>query len=401
MNAIHEEPQWKFWPISILALFYPINNALINLAIPLYYSNLGVSADIIGIVSAAISLPYIFSPILLNKISDRIGRKRSLIFSMTGVFLAQLLYYFTLNPIVVLISRLIEGFSIGLFWPNLQASISDNVWHNHNKMMSKYNISWNFGLFSGYIFGTIFLFEIDEVQLVFYIAPIFAALNIAVATFIYRDPERIDYARNSAEVDKYMESSSKKQDRSTIKYSIPLILPLLFALTHGIAKSDVYFLYPIKAVHLGFDTYTVYFYTFLSITTQLISTGIATYIKVKHFKWIAPICMVSLAFTLFFFGFLSEFMIFSILFMLLGFFSGILYAFSLKLAVNLNMKRNTSRYTSMLEGLIGSAFFLSPVLSGFIAIFSLAYGFYTFSIVLLIILFISGWFFRKMTPMVK
>ncbi len=390
--------QWRFWPISILAFFYPINNALINLAIPLYYSNIGESADLIGIVSAAISLTYIFSPVLLNKFSDKIGRKKCIILSMTGVFFAQILFYFSLNPIVVLISRLIEGFSMGLFWPNLQASISDNILHNHNRMISRYNISWNFGLLSGHLFGTIFLYIIDEVQLIFYIAPIFIALNILIAVIIYQDPEKIDYKSNSANFEKLNESSSRKKAISPIKYSIPLILPTIFAFVHGIAKSNVYFLYPIKSVFLSFDTYTVYFYTFLSITTQLISTGISSYIKIKNFKWIAPTSMLVLAITLFLFGFLSEFIIFSLLFMSLGFFSGLVYGFSLKLMLNHNMQKNTSKYTSWLESIIGSAFFLSPVISGYIATFCLDCGFYTFSIVILVLLFISIFYFRKMAP---
>jgi MFS family permease len=106
------------------------------LGIPIFFFQKGISLEIIGLLSAAQIIAYCFSPILLNKLSDKLGRKRSLVISMVGISISQLTYYFVLEPLVFLIARFSEGLFLGFFAPNLQASISDNPNLDHSKYLS-------------------------------------------------------------------------------------------------------------------------------------------------------------------------------------------------------------------------------------------------------------------------
>ena len=91
--------KWRFWPVLCLAFIYAFNSPLITLATPIYFFQQGVDIKFISLLSTAITITYCFSPIAFNKISDKLGRRKSVIISVVGVAGAQFMYYFTLNPL--------------------------------------------------------------------------------------------------------------------------------------------------------------------------------------------------------------------------------------------------------------------------------------------------------------
>ncbi|MHA1688812.1 MAG: MFS transporter [Promethearchaeota archaeon] len=183
---------WPFWPVVLLAIIYPINSSLINLAIPLYFFNQGVDVRIIGLLSSGIAITYCFSPIAVNKFSNKIGRKHSIMLACAGGFLAQLTYYFTLHPFVFLFSRIFEGLIMGFYWSSLQSSISDSTVEKIDTLMSRYNFSWNFGILSGFLIGFILLFSLNELLFIFYISPLFLLLMIIISTFFFKEPPKFN-----------------------------------------------------------------------------------------------------------------------------------------------------------------------------------------------------------------
>ena len=94
-----KNPQkWRFWPVILLTSFYTINSSLIMLGIPILFFQRGVSIEIIGFLSAAQIIAYCFSPLLFNKVSDKLGRKKSLIIATVGTSCTQITYYIILIP---------------------------------------------------------------------------------------------------------------------------------------------------------------------------------------------------------------------------------------------------------------------------------------------------------------
>jgi len=395
MENADTHQEWRFWPVIILAFFYPVNNALINLAIPLYFFKEGISIEMIGVIAAGAAITYAFSPILFRKVSEKLGRKKSIILGISGALSSQLIFYFTLHPIPFLIARMMEGLLMGFFWINLQSSISDNALHDHSKMMSRYNIAWNSGLLVGNLIGAIFLFVIDNVELIFYIAPIFFAINVFIAILFFKESAKIDLD-SSLEV---RESENHKNNKSSnlelTAYYIPIIIPVILIIAFSVSKASVMFLYPIKSETLNFESYTVYLLVFFCILAQLIGTASATYFSIKNLKRIPLVCIISLIIVLMIYGLTTDFSTFFMLFLLLGFFCGLLYGFSLKLTIILNMKENTSKYSSLLESIIGTGFLVTPITCGFIAGIGLNSAFYIISIVLILQLIISIIYIRK------
>jgi len=393
--------QWGFWPIILLAFIYPVNNALIGLAIPLYFYQIGIPLEIVGLLAAASAITYCFSPLLFSRIADRLGRKKSVILGMAGVAISQLIYYITLEPIPFFISRLLEGLFLGFYWMSLQSCISDNSLQDHSKMMSNYNISWNAGLLFGNLLGAIFLFLMNSIFLIFYISPIIVLVDLFVAISIFKEGEKVDLERGNTLREQNHIQENKRTDLPLTKYVIPMMIPILLVLSHSISKAGVNFLYPIRSVNLGFDGYTVYLFTFFCLITQLIGTSTATFYSIKNLKRIPLVYITGLIIVLIFYGIATELTVFIILFFLLGFFCGSLYGFALKIFMVLNMKRKTSRYSALLESVIGTAFFLTPLIAGILAFLGIFTVFFLLALILMLFLGMTAYFTRKFHEDVK
>ena len=382
--------KWRFWPIMCLAFFYPINNSLVNLAIPLYFFNQGLEIFLIGFLVAGFFITYCFSPLLLNKMGDKLGRKRSIIIALLGTSIAQIIFYFTLEPLMFLISRMIEGFVMGLFWTSLQSSISDKNSTKNENYISRYNLSWNSGALLGFLVGTIILLNIDDVSIIFYTAPILIFINLIISIVFFQETKK------HKDNDETSQNLNVKSNFELNRIYIPVVLPILLVLAFGLAKNSINFSYPIKSEIIGFQTYTVYLLAFLTILTQLISTTFATYLKITVLKKITVMSLVALIIINILLGINYNFFVFILLFLLLGLFAGTLYSFGLKLSILLNIQYHTSKYTSINESILGTTYLITPIICGYIAIINLNLSFYAISLGLFSMLILYSFFLKQM-----
>jgi len=399
MNIIdNSHHYWRFWPVLCLAFLYPMNMGLINLAIPLYFFRVGVAIELIGFLAAGSTMTYCFSPILLNKVSNRINRRRSVILGIVGITFAQMIFYFTLEPIPFLIARVIEGFMAGFIWANLQSSISDNFEHDHSKYMARYNFTWNLGIFSGYLSGTLILFFIEDLRIVFYSAPLLIVANAIIIIFFFQESTKNNNLIQNSKNDKNQEKSPDIIKGNIVhftKYSIPVIIPVLCIVAYCLARVSANFLYPLKSEILGFSLYTVYLLSCLGFATQIISITLTSYLSINYLKKIPIISIIALIVILILLGINTNFFIFIALFLFAGFFIGTLYSTSLKLFLTLNIKNNTSKYSSILESIIGLTFLLGPITTAFIAKIDINLSFYFLSLVFFFLLLVLLVYMRK------
>ena len=395
MDNFENHQKWHFWPVLCLTFLYPVNLSVLGVSIPIYYYNKGVSIEIIGFLAAAIALTYSFSPLLLNKLSQKFGRKKSVLIATLGATAAQISFYFTLDPFIFFIARLAEGFVMGFYWTNLQSTISDSSKDKQSKYTAGYNLSWNLGVLSGLLFGAIVLFFIDDVLIVFYLAPLILIITCVIAVIFFKDPPYANSQNSSTNQNNIKADVSDSQNKKDFsKYFIPVMVPILIAASFSISKASIGFLYPIKSEMLGIETYTVYLFTFFLVLTQAIFATLSSFLSMKWLKCVTLISLGFITLLMLIFVIVADYnaALFIALFLIIGIFCGILYGSALKLFIALNVKKKTTKYTSINESLLGLFFLIIPILLGFIAIADLNLGFYVVSIILLINLVIASIF---------
>lgn len=376
MEQLDIDENWRFWPVICIALLYPINNSLIGLAIPLYFFRQGLDVRFIGIIAAGTAMTYCFSPLLFKNVADKIGRKSCVVIALLGTSLAQLTFYFTLDPMMFFISRLSEGLITGLFWPNLQASISDNAFQDHNRKLSRFNFGWNSGVLIGFLTGALILFVIDDLKIIFLTAPLLVFSATLISILLFQESKKY----NTNIVDQERIKGNLHSNINNSKYRIPKILPVLLVASYAFAKGSINILYPIKSEIIGFEVYTVYLLAAFALITQLISTTFASYLSINSLKKAAVSCLFSLIIIFIFYGITTNFLIFAVLYLLMGFFAGILISFGIKLSLMQNVKYQASKYSNILESSIGLTFLITPILAAYLASNDLTLAFYIISL---------------------
>lgn len=89
----------------ILGFLRVATTTSISLAIPLYYYQVGYSPNLIGLISSALTFTYIFSTLAFKNMPDRLGKKKSLIISVGAMLLIQIVFQFSLDPLLFSILR--------------------------------------------------------------------------------------------------------------------------------------------------------------------------------------------------------------------------------------------------------------------------------------------------------
>lgn len=396
MTKEHVIQHWRFWPVLVLAAIFSFSSPLIMLAAPIYYLQQGVEIIIISILSTALTITYSISPIILNKLSDKLGRKKSVIIAMIGAVGAQLIFYITLNPIVFLIERLFEGFVLGFFFPNLQASISDNAEIDHQKYLARFNLSWGIAGVFGLLFGAAFLSFINDLRLLFYINPIILAINVFIAIFFFQEPINNNRETQNIDIEEKINIIEDHQKLLvTAIYYIPVIIPLLLILAVSFASGNGTLLYPIKSEIFGFQPSSTFLLMVFATITQSLAMYLSNLVTLKKLKLYSTLTLLVYAAVFMFFTINEIYFNFIILFMLSGFFYGFMYGTASKLFLTLNITKKTSIYSSISESSMGVSFFISQIILGIVAGINVNFAYVTLSIILVIIFSISLAFMKN------
>ncbi|MFW9874712.1 MAG: MFS transporter [Candidatus Thorarchaeota archaeon] len=388
--------KWRFWPVQLLVFIFAFSSPLLMLAIPIYFYQQGIQIKFISILSIALTITYSISPILLNRFSDRLGRRKSVILSLIGASCAQMIFYITLNPFVFLIERLFEGLILGFFFPNLTASISDAPNIDHQKYLARFNLSWSIAVVFGLLFGAIILQFTDDLKFFFYINPIFPVVNLLIAIFLFREaisPNLKSHNNNprfniiNPENNQYLTKISN--------FYIPVIIPLLFILYTSFAAGNGSLLYPIRSEILGFHPSSTYLVNIFASASQTLATYLVTLLPLIKLRLVSIITLLAYPSIFIFFIANELYFLYIILFLFSGFFYGILYGAASKLFITLNVLKKTSKYSGISESSVALAYFISQLFLGFIADIDIGLAYFSLSISLIIIFLLNLVFMRK------
>jgi len=373
---IKQNPQpYRAWPIFWLAFIRLISVSIFDRALSNYlYFIVDISESTLGIISSAGALTYIFAPILGQFITSKIGIRNALILSciltpiLTG---AQIMYF---EPWFLILCRALLGLTTGLYWPNClnllskwqKISSSDRA----KRDFRNFNFSWNSGFIIGLFIGYIWSFFWND-----YFAMIFSwslsFLLIPISIFIDKD-SKIHIPKEELEL--HLEHPIYEEDFKMISKpnsnSSMMRYPILFSWI------GIIFLSTTKAIFIF--TYPVFLklYSIESQSTYLVQGGIQlaqliglTWINVmniykrKNSVLISLISITIISFTIFSIG---SIWYIAIIFAVTGLFFGLIHGTSMKIMLDYGTAKNTARYSTLNEIIIGIGFGVTPIISGFV-----------------------------------
>ena len=376
-----------------------------------------LSSSLVGTVGSISAIAYIFGPFFGRKLTDKIGIKKTLIFSHTISVITIFFSIFTTNTIVLIVMRALDGFINGFFWINVLNLIA--TWEKSTEQdtqrnyLSIFNYSWNFGLISGYLVGYGFVFFLgnDFIALIF--SAIIASLLIPSA-FLLESSEEFEIHENQAVVFQDLKlhtkpssssfSPSHLQKTSEVAKSnseeslsfVPILMAwggiLLYASTKSIFKFTLPYFFKFEEM----SSYWVYLVVLFQQVFQI--TGLTVIRKMDKMRYGYFAGMgVLLVFTFSFF--LSpSILVISIINIIAGFCIGLIQGVTQRIVLDHGKDSGSRKYTMINEIFMGISFGVVPFIAGFLNEFNIIYDFMFLAVemsLLAIILIFTHWKFSN------
>jgi multidrug resistance protein len=173
------------WVLLFIAV---INSMGFGIIIPLilsYGKKFGVNNEVLGILTASFSIAQFFATPVLGTLSDRLGRKWILAFSLLGSCVSFILFGLANSLLILFIARILDGITGGNI-SVAQAMVSD--------MSSEEDRAKNFGLLGsafgfGYVIGPAVGGLLNELgdQVPFFFAAAMSLIGMALTLFLLRE----------------------------------------------------------------------------------------------------------------------------------------------------------------------------------------------------------------------
>jgi len=280
---------YRTWPLYLLVGLKTLCQSLFFSALPNYLIyTINMDPELIGVISASTALAYIITPFLGQWIAKLIGKRQAIILSLflTCIsFTSQVIFFI---PTVLVVMQLLEGISLGLFWPNVMMEIS--MWQKistkeqSDKNFKNFNTSWNMGLLGGFVIGffLVIFWENDFIALI--VACVLVFCLIPLGFLLEREDKIIQIEKQPNEIllnkspilkDDHL-LDDKKSQKKLPKISLTHILfPAFIAWTLNLyfttAKSMYNFIFPFNLKSANFQSYWRYFFIFFQQGLQVIA----------------------------------------------------------------------------------------------------------------------------------
>jgi len=157
---------------------------------PVYITELGMGGIELGALAASFALTRILLAGPLGGLSDRIGRKKILVYSLLGFAASNIIYAFAQDAWVMVIARAMEGAVSAGFFPAANAFVSDmTIPENRGTAMGYLSTGNMVGFVVGPVVGGV-LAEYLGIRLPFIIAAGATLFTMLLLTILVKEPKR-------------------------------------------------------------------------------------------------------------------------------------------------------------------------------------------------------------------
>jgi len=407
MNTLNNQGSinYQAWPVFLLAFVRLFYVSIFERALSNYLLfDIGIRESVLGFISSAGAITYIFAPMLGQIITKKyLGTRNALILtSILTPFLTGLQIIYP-EAWFLITCRILLGLTLGFFWPNCLNLLSK--WQRissikkSKKNFAFFNLSWNSGFISGLLVGFLWAITWSDFFAMI-IAWSLSFLLIPISFFIKKDIKH-DISKEIViyQSEDPLSHLDIKEDLVVNPQTPMIVYPILFSWVSimflTISKSIFVFGYPfiVKDLLPGEFAYLTYLVQCGIQLMQLIGltwiNSMKTYSR-KLATLISIIMVAVIAFTIFLLG---NIWYISIITAIVGLFLGLIHGVGMKIMLEYGTAKNTSKYSTKNEIIVGMGFGLTPIIAGYVVEIYI-YGIHVFltflgPLILIILIFVS------------
>lgn len=188
--------------LMVAVFTFSIGFGMMTPAIPIFaHLRLQANEWELGILGAIVAVPYVFSPAIFGRLSDRVGRKPIIVSAIALYALTSTSYFFASSIWEFAFLRILEGVAFSAIWPSAEAFVGDNAPHPiRSKAVGIYSVAWSGGYMVGpFVLGLII--TAGDVSFSFLATALFllASLFMVMGINMRGQKEEAEAARDSAE----------------------------------------------------------------------------------------------------------------------------------------------------------------------------------------------------------
>ena len=399
MNNSSNSSQQSYhtWPIFMLAFIRLFYVSIFERALSNYlYFTKEIKESTLGFISSAGALTYIVAPVLGQMLTKKIGMRNALILNSILTPLlsgAQILYS---EPWFLIICRVGNGLTMGLFWPNCLYLLSKwqrvSTVKKSKKNFALFNFSWNSGFIAGLLVGFIWAFSWDDF-LTMIISWTLSFLLIPVSFFITKESKKSPVSEKKViyQTEDPLSHLDIEEDLLVNSHTPMIVFPILFSwlgIMHlAVSKSIFMFGYPFIIKAFDSPTYLTYLVQAGIQFTQLIGLTLINSMKVYTRKIASVLSILGLSILTVLIVLVGNILYISIIIACAGLLLGFIHGTGMKIMLEYGTAEDSTKYSIMNEILIGIGFGVTPIIAGYVAEVNLYYN-YMYIIIVGLILFI-------------
>jgi len=390
---------YRFLPLFAMCFLRTFFYSIYSLALPnILIFEYDFTPRLVGTISSVGAIAYIMGPFFGRKVTEKLGIKKTLIYSQSISVIAIIISIIFIDPVILIIMRAIDGFLTGFFWPNAFNLITS--WEKSCKREKKinflrfFNFSWNFGLIGGFLSGYFIVLLLGQDFIALIVSAIFAGLLIPSAFFL-ESSEEFEILEEQAVVlqdlklrTKIIQDISSFQvvdspiDKDSMK-NVPIMLAWGGILLYASTKSIFRFTIPYFFKFEGMNSYWVYVIVLFQQVFQIIGLSIIQKFKKQRFGYFIGV-FILIGFTLSFL-FNPSIWVISIINIIAGLWIGLVQGVTQRIVLDHSKSSGSRRYTMINEMFMGISFGIIPLIAGFLTEFDIVYDFIFLSVELIVL----------------
>ncbi|MFX1468712.1 MAG: MFS transporter [Promethearchaeota archaeon] len=382
---------YRTWPIFLLGFIRLFYVSIFERALQNYlYFDIGIKESVLGFISSAGAISYIFAPILGQFITNKfLGIRKALILNC---ILTPILTGFQIlipEAWFLIMCRILLGLTMGLFWPNCLTLLSKwqkvSSFEKSKKNFAAFNFSWNSGFISGLLIGFLWAFSWSD-YFAMLTSWLISFLLIPVSFFI-KSEKNLEISKEIViyQSEDPLSHLDIEQDLIVNSNTPMIVYPVLFSWVGitflAISKSIFIFGYPIILKAFEHPSYFTYLIQCGIQFMQLLGLTWINSMKIYSRKIASLVGIIVVALMAFLIFLTENIWIISIITVIVGLFLGFIHGVGLKIMLEYGTAQNTSKYSTINEILVGIGFGLTPIIAGY-AVEVYIYGIHIFLVIL-------------------